>query len=144
MLSAGGKLSAMKADVAEARYPKKVRDLAKLEADAVELGAYGNHNIHGLLQTEEYARALFAIRRPVMTADDLDRFVAARLSRQEIFEPDPRPRSLSSRKRSRCDGPSGAEWCCGGQLNTCWTWAIAQRRDPGDADGPRGPCWDGR
>jgi transcriptional regulator with XRE-family HTH domain len=84
-LGADGKLSAMKPDVAEARYPKKVRDFAKLEADAVELGAYGNHNLHGLLQTEEYATALFGTRRPVMMADDVERFVAARMARQEIF-----------------------------------------------------------
>jgi transcriptional regulator with XRE-family HTH domain len=84
-LRAEGKLSAFKGDVAEARYPKKVRDLAKLEAEAVELGAYGNHNLHGLLQTEEYARALFEMRRPAYTEEDLERYVAARLSRQEIF-----------------------------------------------------------
>lgn len=57
-VGAGGKISAMKQDVAEARYPKKVKDLAKLEREAVELGAYDNHNINGLLQTAEYARAL--------------------------------------------------------------------------------------
>nr|WSZ97841.1 helix-turn-helix transcriptional regulator [Streptomyces sp. NBC_00857] len=85
VLGAGGKLAAMKRDVAEARYPKKVRDLAKLEAEAVELGAYCNHNMHGLLQTEEYARALFDIRRPAFSPDDLERYVAARLARQRIF-----------------------------------------------------------
>ncbi|WP_455361610.1 helix-turn-helix domain-containing protein [Streptomyces sp. SYSU K21746] len=85
VLSAGGRIAAMKKDVEEARYPKKVRDLAKLEAEAVELGAYGNHNLHGLLQTEEYARALFGVRRPALSPDDLDRFVSARLARQEIF-----------------------------------------------------------
>ncbi|MFG1808780.1 helix-turn-helix domain-containing protein [Streptomyces sp. NPDC049040] len=85
VLKAGGKLAAMKPDVAEARYPKKVRDLTKLEADAVELGAYGNHNIHGLLQSEEYTNALFAVRRPAMAADDLERYVSARMARQAIF-----------------------------------------------------------
>ncbi|MEU5660645.1 helix-turn-helix transcriptional regulator [Streptomyces sp. NPDC047737] len=85
VLEAGGKIAAMKGDVAEARYPKKVRDLARVEREAVELGAYGNHNIHGLLQTEEYARALFEMRRPALSPDDLDRFVSARLARQEIF-----------------------------------------------------------
>ncbi|MBH5335414.1 helix-turn-helix domain-containing protein [Streptomyces pactum] len=84
-LGAGGKIAAMKKDVAEARYPKKVRDLARLEAEAVELGAYGNHNLHGLLQTEEYARALFGVRRPALAEEDLERYVAARLARQEIF-----------------------------------------------------------
>lgn len=90
-LGAGGKISAMKKDVEEARYPKKVRDLAKLEGEAVELGAYGNHNVHGLLQTEEYARALFDMRRPAYSRDEVDRQVSARMSRQEIFEWQPAP-----------------------------------------------------
>jgi transcriptional regulator with XRE-family HTH domain len=89
VLCADGKLSAFKNDVAEARYPKKVRDLAKLEAEAVELGAYGNHNVHGLLQTEEYARALFDVRRPALSPDDHDRFVSARMARQEILHRTP-------------------------------------------------------
>ena len=91
VLGAGGKLSAMKADVERARYPKKVRDLAKLEDEAVELGAYANHYVHGLLQTPEYARALYTMRRPAYTEDEIDRHVGARLARQEIFERVPRP-----------------------------------------------------
>ncbi|WP_432036667.1 helix-turn-helix domain-containing protein [Streptomyces cucumeris] len=90
VLGASGKIAAMKKDVAEARYPKKVRDLAKLEDEAVELGGYGNHNIHGLLQTEEYARALYEMRRPSFTEDEIERYVGARLARQEIFERRPR------------------------------------------------------
>ncbi|MFF8985149.1 helix-turn-helix domain-containing protein [Streptomyces globisporus] len=35
-VGAGGKLAAMKPDIAEVRYPKKIRELAKLEAAAVE------------------------------------------------------------------------------------------------------------
>lgn len=88
-LGAGGKIAAMKKDVERARYPKKVRDLAKLEAEAVELGAYGNHNVHGLLQTKEYAQALFDVRRPALTEDDLERHVAARMARQEVFNRKP-------------------------------------------------------
>lgn len=91
VLGAGGKIAAMKKDVAEARYPKKVRDLAKLEAQAVELGAYGNHNLHGLLQTEQYAQALFEMRRPAHSEDHVERLVAARMARQSIFERSPRP-----------------------------------------------------
>ncbi|MCX5603775.1 helix-turn-helix transcriptional regulator [Streptomyces phaeochromogenes] len=91
VLDAGGKLSAMKKDVTEARYPKKVRDLANLEAEAVELGAYANHNMHGLLQTEPYARSLFAMRRPAYTEDEIDRQVAARMARQSVFERVPAP-----------------------------------------------------
>ncbi|MEU8992278.1 helix-turn-helix transcriptional regulator [Streptomyces sp. NPDC048558] len=91
VLGAGGKLSAMRDDVERARYPKKVRDLAKLEDEAVELGAYANHNMHGLLQTPEYARALFAMRRPALSEEEIDRQVAARMARQRVFERMPAP-----------------------------------------------------
>ncbi|WP_329127786.1 helix-turn-helix domain-containing protein [Streptomyces sp. NBC_01465] len=91
LLGAGGKIAAMAADLAAVRYPKKVRELAKLEERAVELAAYGNHNLHGLLQTKEHAQALLGTRRPVLSADDLERAVAARMSRQSIFERSPAP-----------------------------------------------------
>ncbi|WP_411081856.1 helix-turn-helix domain-containing protein [Streptomyces sp. cmx-18-6] len=91
VLGAAGKLAAMKADIAEVRYPKKIRDLAKLEAKAVELAAYGSHNLHGLLQTEEYARALLGTRRPVLSPDDLERALAGRMARQSIFDRAPAP-----------------------------------------------------
>ncbi|WP_328793413.1 helix-turn-helix domain-containing protein [Streptomyces sp. NBC_00273] len=91
VLGAGGKVAAMKEDIQRARYPKKVRDLAKLESEAVELGAYGNHNLHGLLQTEEYTRALYEMRRPAYSADEVERYVAARMARQEIFHRQPSP-----------------------------------------------------
>ncbi|MFE1750049.1 helix-turn-helix domain-containing protein [Streptomyces anandii] len=91
VLAAGGLLSAMKEDVRRVRYPKKVRDLAKLEAQAVELLSYGSHNLHGLLQTEEYARALLGTRRPVLSEDELERALAARMARKAIFERVPAP-----------------------------------------------------
>jgi transcriptional regulator with XRE-family HTH domain len=91
VLGAGGKLASMKEDVERARYPKKVRDLAKLEGEAVELGAYDNHQIHGLLQTPEYAHALYAMRRPAYTEDEIERHVAARMARKAVFERVPRP-----------------------------------------------------
>ncbi|MFH8566844.1 helix-turn-helix domain-containing protein [Streptomyces sp. NPDC017993] len=94
VLRAGGKLAAMKRDVAEARYPKKVRDLAKLEAKAVEVAAYHHHNINGLLQTEEHMRALFAGWLPAYTEGEMDRMVDARMARRSIFDRDPIPLSF--------------------------------------------------
>uniref|UniRef100_A0AAU2V8E5 Helix-turn-helix domain-containing protein n=1 Tax=Streptomyces sp. NBC_00003 TaxID=2903608 RepID=A0AAU2V8E5_9ACTN len=91
VLGAGGKLASMKRDVVEVRYPKKIRDLAKLEAKAVEIEAYGNHNIHGLLQTEEHMRALFAGWLPAYSTDEMDRMVSARMARRSIFERSPAP-----------------------------------------------------
>ncbi|MFF0115935.1 helix-turn-helix domain-containing protein [Streptomyces prasinus] len=85
VLGAGGKIAAMKRDVAEVRYPKKVRDLKNLEAEATELCAYNNTVIHGLLQTEEYVCASVATRRPPFAEDEFEQHVAARLARQEIL-----------------------------------------------------------
>ncbi|MFI8106624.1 helix-turn-helix transcriptional regulator [Streptomyces sp. NPDC086023] len=90
-LEAGGRILAMREDVEPVRYPKRVRGLAKLEARAVELCAYGNHNLHGLLQTEEYARALFEMRLPAQTPQEIERGIAARLGRRSIFERVPAP-----------------------------------------------------
>lgn len=91
VLGAGGLLSAMKEDVAKVRYPKKVRDIADSEAKAVELQLYDPLNIHGLLQTPEYARGLLLMRRPAYTEDEVERFIAARVARKSVFERDPVP-----------------------------------------------------
>ncbi|MBZ9643144.1 helix-turn-helix transcriptional regulator [Streptomyces sp. PSKA30] len=91
VLGAGGKLSAMKEDVEKARYPKVGRGLKKLEDEAVELGGYAALHIHGLLQTPEYAQALFAMRRPSYTEDEIERLVAGRMARQAVFDGVPRP-----------------------------------------------------
>ncbi|WP_409469876.1 helix-turn-helix domain-containing protein [Streptomyces sp. HC307] len=91
VLEAGGLLAAMKEDMKKVRYPKKVRDLAKLEAQAVELQLYDPLNIHGLLQTPEYARALLLMRRPAYTQEEVERFITARVARKAVFERDPAP-----------------------------------------------------
>ncbi|WP_432137069.1 helix-turn-helix domain-containing protein [Streptomyces sp. bgisy154] len=91
VLDAGGLIDGLRKDVEHARYPKKVRDLAKLEAEAVELCAYANSVVHGLLQTPEYARAIYGLRRPPFAEEEMERFVAARLARQEVLDRQPAP-----------------------------------------------------
>lgn len=91
VLGAGGLISAMKHDVYKVRYPKKVRDLAALEAKAVELLSYGNHNLHGLLQTEEFMTELLRTQRPLLPDDRLERAVAGRMDRKKIFDQSPTP-----------------------------------------------------
>ncbi|MFF9296417.1 helix-turn-helix domain-containing protein [Streptomyces althioticus] len=90
-LEANGLIGALKGDVEKARFPKKVRDLAQLEGQAVELCAYANHVVHGLLQTPEYARALYRMRRPPYTDEQVDELVEARLARQRVFADQPAP-----------------------------------------------------
>jgi transcriptional regulator with XRE-family HTH domain len=91
VLNAGGHLRAFSEDVEKAQYPKKVRDLKKKEDMAVELQLYSNHNIHGLLQTPEYARALLGTWRPAYSQGELERMLAGRMARKSIFEREPAP-----------------------------------------------------
>ncbi|MDQ0761762.1 helix-turn-helix domain-containing protein [Streptomyces canus] len=91
VLGAGGLITATWEDVKKVRYPKKVRELAKLEAQAVEIGVYEPNSVHGLLQTAEHARALFEAAQPPYSQDDVERMVVARLARQSVFDRDPAP-----------------------------------------------------
>ena len=91
VLEAGGLLAAMKEDVARVRYPKKVRDLAQMEARAVEIGVYVCSSVPGLLQTPEHARALLESWQPAYSPEDLERRVAARMARRAIYDRCPAP-----------------------------------------------------
>ncbi|MEV0976773.1 helix-turn-helix transcriptional regulator [Streptomyces sp. NPDC049915] len=91
LLKAQGHLRAFMEDMRKARYPKKVRELADMEARAVEMLLYSSHNIHGLLQTPEYTRALFEMRQPVLGEDVIERETAARVARKAVFEREPAP-----------------------------------------------------
>ncbi|WGD43284.1 helix-turn-helix domain-containing protein [Streptomyces cathayae] len=85
LLDSGGLLKAMKEEVARAQYPAFFRDAARLEAEAVELWVYGTHAVPGLLQTEEYMRAVFEMWRPLLDEETVQQRVAGRLARQDIF-----------------------------------------------------------
>lgn len=85
VLGAGGVLRAGKEEVGRAQYPAFFRDAARLEAAAVELHVYASQAVPGLLQAEEYARAVFTMRRPLLDEEIVEQRVAARLARQEIF-----------------------------------------------------------
>ncbi|MDX6348741.1 MAG: hypothetical protein QOF84_3531 [Streptomyces sp.] len=91
VLGAHGVLVELKDEVARAQYPAFFRDAARLEAEAVELHVYANQALPGLLQSEDYARAVFAMWRPLLDEDTVTQRVAARLARQEIFSRRPLP-----------------------------------------------------
>ncbi|WP_327188462.1 helix-turn-helix transcriptional regulator [Streptomyces xinghaiensis] len=90
-LDAGGLLKVMKQEVARARYPAFFRDAARIEEEAIELTAYDSLVINGLLQTEDYARAVLSMYRPLVDDETIEQRVAARLERQEIFSRRPAP-----------------------------------------------------
>ncbi|MER5300559.1 helix-turn-helix transcriptional regulator [Streptomyces lasiicapitis] len=86
ILNANGHLQSLKADAERARYPRRVRDLAKLEAQSVEVCAYNNSVIEGLLQTPEYASAVFGCRRPPFDQEELEQRLSARMARRAIID----------------------------------------------------------
>ncbi|MDQ0792823.1 helix-turn-helix transcriptional regulator [Streptomyces sp. B1I3] len=91
VLEAGGLLVALKEELARSQYPAFFRDMARLEAEAVELCAYDTHIVNGLLQTEEYMRAVLAMRRPLLDEETIELRVGARIARQDIFSRWPAP-----------------------------------------------------
>ncbi|MFC8415715.1 helix-turn-helix domain-containing protein [Streptomyces coelicoflavus] len=116
VLRADGLIAAAWEDVKRVRYPKHVRELAKLEATAVEISLYANHNIHGLLQTEEHMRSLFDTWLPAYPEEETERMVAARLARRSVFERSPAPTFSFVQEEATLRRPVGGRMAWRGQL----------------------------
>ncbi|MBA0050183.1 transcriptional regulator [Streptomyces sp. AJS327] len=71
-------------------HPDQYRRRMELEARATDISFYAGQLVPGLLQTEEYARALFRAHNPRATEDEIDQLAAARASRQELLHREPR------------------------------------------------------
>ncbi|MDQ0797065.1 transcriptional regulator with XRE-family HTH domain [Streptomyces sp. B1I3] len=97
LLGAGGLLRAASEDVARARararvrHPAWFRDYVQLETNAAEVHEYASHVVPGLLQTEEHARALFTMRKPLLDEATIEQRVTARLARQDLLTRWPAP-----------------------------------------------------
>ncbi|WP_426403685.1 helix-turn-helix domain-containing protein [Streptomyces sp. R-07] len=91
VLDAGGLLKVWKDQLERAQYPAFFQGMAQLEKQSIELLAYDTLVVNGLLQTEEYMRALFGNRRPLFDAETFEQRVTARLARRDIFDRRPEP-----------------------------------------------------
>ncbi|EST39336.1 hypothetical protein N566_02480 [Streptomycetaceae bacterium MP113-05] len=80
-LGADGTLTRLWPLVSRSGLPGWFQDYAGLEARATEIRTYQAQVVHGLLQTENYARAVLRPARPT----DLDGLTEARMKRQEIL-----------------------------------------------------------
>lgn len=116
VLDAGGLLLALKEEVARAQYPAFFRDAARLEAVAASLHLYAALVVPGLLQTEKYARAVFAMRRPLLDDETVEQRVVARMARQKIFERKPMPTLSFVIEESALRRPIGGWSVLRGQL----------------------------
>ncbi|MEU7420660.1 helix-turn-helix domain-containing protein [Streptomyces antibioticus] len=116
VLDASGVLSAGKEEVARAQYPAFFRDAAKLETEAVVLHVYATQAMPGLLQTEGYGRAVFAMWRPQLDEQVIEQRLVARLARQEIFDRRPAPHLSFVIEEAVLLRPLGGEAVWRGQL----------------------------
>jgi transcriptional regulator with XRE-family HTH domain len=66
-----------------------------LEQEATALTHFSMYFVHGLLQTEDYARAIIKAVNPKINQKVLDDRVEARLRRQQVLEQENRPRLRS-------------------------------------------------
>ncbi|WKD32079.1 helix-turn-helix domain-containing protein [Streptomyces xanthophaeus] len=116
LLDAGGVLKEMKEEVERAQFPAFFRDAARLETQAVELHVYATKAVPGVLQTEDYARAVFTMSRPLLPDGTVEQRVAARLARQEIFVHVPLPTISFIIEESVLRRPLGGRGVMRGQL----------------------------
>jgi hypothetical protein len=77
--------------VERAQYPVFFQGMAALEKEAIELLSYSTLVLNGLVQTEEYMRAVLGMRCPILDEETIEQRVAARLARQDIFDRWPAP-----------------------------------------------------
>lgn len=89
VLGVGGALDVLQEDVDRAKLPSFFRDFAFIEAEAVSRFSYDPLLIPGLVQTEAYARALFAGHCPPLDDEVIEQHVEARLSRQRLLTRSP-------------------------------------------------------
>ena len=126
-LDAGGLLSVWKEEVERAQYPGFFQGMAALEKEAIELLMYDTLVVNGLLQTEEYMRALLGMRRPLLDPETIEQRVAARLGRQAIVEGRPAPLLSFVLDESVLRRPYGGKDVLRGQLEQCLL--IGQKRN---------------
>ncbi|MFH8754569.1 helix-turn-helix domain-containing protein [Streptomyces atroolivaceus] len=69
----------------ESKFPHYFAEVAELEREATEIRQYGAALIPGLLQTRDYARAVYRAYHPNYRTDDLDEFLVNRLQRGQLL-----------------------------------------------------------
>ncbi|MEU9240863.1 helix-turn-helix transcriptional regulator [Streptomyces sp. NPDC048385] len=70
----------------ESKYTDHFAAVAELEQQATLINQFALTLVPGMLQTDDYARALFCAYRPNYTAEELDEFVVIRTKRRRILD----------------------------------------------------------
>jgi transcriptional regulator with XRE-family HTH domain len=90
-LGTDGLLTRLQPLVRSEAYPAWFRDWVEIEREATALRWFEPLLIPGLLQTEDYARAVLQAAHPASTDGEVDRLVLARMDRQAVLARDDPP-----------------------------------------------------
>ncbi|WP_329117460.1 helix-turn-helix domain-containing protein [Streptomyces sp. NBC_01353] len=91
MLGAQGALLEVAQELTASGVAAWFEDYLEEEAKAAGIHKYETHLIPGLLQTEEYARAVFESAVPALEDDEIAASITARIARQDVFFRKPTP-----------------------------------------------------
>ncbi|MGP3983871.1 helix-turn-helix domain-containing protein [Streptomyces sp. KR80] len=67
------------------KFPVWAAEFIDYEREAIALSSYENQVVPGLLQSEAYARAVFRNEIPLLSEEEIEHRVAARIERQDIL-----------------------------------------------------------
>ncbi|MET8009964.1 helix-turn-helix transcriptional regulator [Streptomyces sp. NPDC005271] len=88
-LDAGGLLRSAIKYLRLERYPVYFQGFVQLEQEALSVSSYCALVVDGLLQTEEYTRALLKSNYPPFEQEELEQLVEARMDRKALFHRKP-------------------------------------------------------
>jgi transcriptional regulator with XRE-family HTH domain len=91
VLGTGGALARLWKRIIQSSYLEWFRPFVDVESEATSILEFSAQAVPGLLQTEQYARAQFRNGRVRDSDAQIERHVAARMSRQEILNRDQPP-----------------------------------------------------
>lgn len=112
-LGTDGVFSRLMGLVLRSQLPTWFQPYADMEARAAYISTFQAQLVYGLLQTEDYARAVLATGMP----DDLDGLLAARMERQRILERERPPLAWAILDEAVLHRPIGGHEVMRAQLN---------------------------
>ncbi|MCF6522133.1 DUF5753 domain-containing protein [Streptomyces sp. JJ36] len=84
-LDAGGVIGAASKYLHLERYPEHFQGFVQLEQEALSVASWCTHLIDGLLQTEDYARAVLRCGFPPLGEEQVEQLVLARMERAALL-----------------------------------------------------------
>ncbi len=89
--------------------PDWFQDYIGLEQAALRIRTYETHFVPGLMQTDDYSRAVICSALPTPTREDVDRAVALRSTRKQLLSRDNAPQIWAVVEEAALRRPVGAE-----------------------------------